>query len=108
MNLTLSLVAAAIGWVGESVRLPVTDKLAIEIELLRMHRCRPVGGQYAARLDARLSRSIYGLTRVYCVIQFTSQVLPPSAEKACSERASSAVTSQMEKRTSTALPLIVS
>src|SRR6516225_10075966 len=48
MDLALPLVAAAIGRVGENIRLPVTDKLAVEVELLRLLRCRPVGGQYCS------------------------------------------------------------
>jgi len=48
MDLALPLVAAAIGRVGENIRLPVTDKLAVEVELLRLLRCRPVGAQYCS------------------------------------------------------------
>src|ERR1039458_5657367 len=45
-------------------------------------------------------------TRVYLLIQFTSQVLPPSSEKACSDCAVSSVIFQIENRTSTERPLI--
>ena len=38
-------------------------------------------------------------TRLYVLIQFVSQVVPPSAEKACSARTSLDETGQMEKRT---------
>ncbi len=48
------------------------------------------------------------LTRVYLLIQFTSQVFPPSSENACSDCAVSAPILQMENRTSTDLPLISS
>jgi hypothetical protein len=44
------------------------------------------------------------LLRVNLLIQFTSQVLPPSPEKACSDWAVSAVMLQIESRTKTDLP----
>lgn len=48
------------------------------------------------------------LIRVYLLIQFTSQVFPPSSENACSDWAVSEVIPQIENRTSTDLPLISS
>ena len=46
--------------------------------------------------------------RVYLLIQFTSQVFPPSSENACSDCAVSRVIFHMENRTSTDLPPISS
>jgi hypothetical protein len=45
------------------------------------------------------------LTRVSTAIQFTSQVLPPSSEKACSKRHESAEMSDQTFRTKIVLPL---
>jgi hypothetical protein len=47
-------------------------------------------------------------TRVSVAIQFTSHVLPPSSENACSKRHEFAVTSDMTNRTKIARPLNVS
>jgi hypothetical protein len=49
-----------------------------------------------------------GLPRAYLLIQFVSQVLPPSSENACSDCAESLLIFQMENRTQTYLPLICS
>ena len=46
--------------------------------------------------------------RVYLLIQLTSQVLPPSSEKASSDWALSGEMLQMEKRTRTERSLMVS
>src|SRR5580704_3616870 len=46
------------------------------------------------------------LTRVSTAIQFTSQVLPPSSENACSKRHDSAEMSDQTFRTITVRPLI--
>jgi hypothetical protein len=50
-------------------------------------------------------RFFYSFTRVSIAFQFTSQVLPPSAENDCSNLQDSGLRSEMMKRTKTGRPL---
>ena len=52
-----------------------------------------------ALIDAHRFSPASSLTRVSVATQFTSQVLPPSSENACSKRQDSGVTSEITKRT---------
>src|SRR5580700_3431970 len=52
--------------------------------------------------------SEWSFTRVWSVIQFTSQVLPPSSEKDCSKWGESVVMFVQTNRIRMVLPLIVS
>src|SRR5580658_4224848 len=62
--------------------------------------------RYAAHVHFPLSGA--SLARVWSVIQFTSQVLPPSSEKDCSKWGVPVLSFDQSKRTKTVLPLIVS
>jgi hypothetical protein len=59
---------------------------------------------YPLAADAQW-RFFYSFTRVSIAIQFTSQVLPPSAENDCSNLQDSVLMSEMMKRTRTGRPL---
>jgi hypothetical protein len=62
MDLTLSPMTAAVGWVGEDVRFPVADELAVEVELVCMRRRRAVGGEYGS--EARCTPKWHGCVSV--------------------------------------------
>lgn len=71
-----------------------------------LRRCDGGAGCRDEPAAERLSWMRQFLLREYLFTQFTSQVLPPSTEKACSDRAVSGVIPHIEKRTRVALPLI--
>src|ERR1700682_976860 len=75
-------------------------------------RAQPFGGSFSSCGTSALcvsrvqfTLSVLPFTRVSVAIQFTSQVLPPSSEKACSKWHEFGVMSEMTNRTKMALPL---
>ncbi|MBA3583576.1 MAG: hypothetical protein H0W36_03435 [Gemmatimonadetes bacterium] len=65
-------------------------------------------GRGARRRQAQYPSAEASSIRVSTAIQFTSQVLPPSAENACSKRQDVGVISEMTKRTKICRPFSVS
>src|SRR6185369_5843214 len=77
-----------------------TPDREISTNALEIHRC-PF--RFVIAIFAGASS-----TRVSTAIQFTSQVLPPSSENACSKRHEFGVMSEMTNRTRIARPFSVS
>jgi hypothetical protein len=74
-------------------------------QMLRGKQAEECAGCYEIR-SVRFVRFIFH--RVSVAIQFTSQVLPPSSENACSNRHEFGVMSEITNRTKMARPLSVS
>src|SRR5436190_16512644 len=73
--------------------------------IFKRHNMKSIG--YWSSEDAPSSQNPF-IYIVSIAIQFISQVLPPSSEKACSKRQESGLMSEMTKRTRIARPLKVS
>lgn len=79
--------------IGTNVGVGSTAKPTCTLE------CQPLRSNSGQQIHGSLGDHVYIADRVYVLIQFVSQVVPPSAENACSERTSVADTGQIVKRT---------